>query len=120
MKLLTLVLGLTFMTVACTPAGLRSPGPSNEYAWTNRNNATPEQVRPELLKCGNGTTYSNVFQLDGESTDNASARLDECLFAKGFYIKSGHGGYCANPVYRAKLPACQNAPFRTLEGYYGR
>lgn len=120
MKLPTLILAFASITAACTPAGLRSPGPSNEYGWTNRNNATPEQVLPELLQCGNGTTFSNPFQIDGESTDNVAARMQECLFAKGFYPKSGDGGYCSNPHYRAKLPACANAPIRSPNNYYGR
>lgn len=120
MKSLYLVLVVTSLVSACTPTGLRSPGPSNEYAWTNRDGATPEQVRPELLQCGNGRDFSNFIQLDGESLDNARARLQECLFAKGFFPKSGDGGYCSDRDYREKLPACANAPIRSRNNYYGQ
>ncbi len=119
MKLLYVFL-LASLLVACTPTGLRSPGPSDEYAWTNKNNATPEQVRSELMKCGDGYLTSNLKPRPGESTDNAAARQEECLFSKGFYVKSGYGGYCANPHYRSKLPACLNAPIRPRQGYYGQ
>lgn len=120
MKFLYLMLATASITVACTPAGLRSPGPSDEYAWTNRNNATPEQVRPVMLQCGDGRYLSNVTLINGESADNARARIQECLFAKGFYPRSGDGGYCSNPHYRGKLPACMNAPVRPQNGYYGQ
>ncbi len=56
----------------------------------------------------------------GESTANAEVRIDECMFDKRFYIKSGYGGTCSDPEYRAKLPACVNAPVRPREGYYGQ
>jgi hypothetical protein len=105
---------------ACTFSGLRSPGPSDEYAWTNRNNATPEQVRPEMLQCGNGRYLSNAALINGESADNARARIQECLFAKGFFPKSGDGGYCSDRDYRAKLPACANAPIRSRNNYFGQ
>lgn len=84
MKPFYLTLVVASSVAAC---GLRSPGPSDEYAWTNRNHATPEQVRPELLQCGNGRNFSNFIQMDGESLDNARARIQECLFAKGFFSK---------------------------------
>ena len=80
------------ISVACVPAGLRAPGPSNEDGWANKEKATPERIRNEMLKCGEGRYLSNIEPLDGESIDNARARLQECLFAKGFYIKSGSGG----------------------------
>ncbi len=112
------MLTIVILTAACAPIGLRSPGPSNEYAWTNRNNAMPEHVLPELTKCGGG--YQALSVRIGESTDNARARIQECMFAKGFYLKSGHGGYCSDPEYRPELPACQNAPIRPRNGYYGQ
>ena len=107
------------ISVACVPAGLRAPGPSNEDGWANKEKATPERIRNEMLKCGEGRYLSNIEPLDGESIDNARARLQECLFAKGFYIKSGSGGYCSDSYYRKKLPACFNAPIRPHQGYYG-
>jgi hypothetical protein len=111
---------LASLLVACTPTGLRSPGPSDEYAWTNKNNARSEQVRSELKQCGDGYLTSNLRPRSGESTDNAAARQEECMFTKGYYIKSGDGGYCSNPYYRSKLPACLNAPVRPRQGYYGQ
>ncbi len=120
MKSLYLVLVVTSLVAACTPTGLRSPGPSDEYAWTNRNNATAEQVRPVMLQCGGGRYLSNVTPIIGESADNARARIQECLFAKGFFPKSGDGGYCSAPDYRAKLSACANAPIRPRNNYYGQ
>lgn len=120
MKPFYLTLVVASLVAACTPTGLRSPGPSDEYAWTNRNGATPEQVRPEMLQCGNGRYLSNVTLINGESSDNARARIQECLFAKGFFPKSGDGGYCSDRDYRAKLPACQNAPIRSRNNYYGQ
>jgi hypothetical protein len=118
MRLLFLILTASSLLAACTFEGLRSPGPSGEYAWTNRNKATPAQVLPELEQCGGGHQVLNVKA--GESTDNARARISECMFAKGFYIKSGSGGTCSSPLYRVELPACMNAPVRPSEGYYGQ
>ena len=117
MKRLCLILGVASSVAAC---GLRSPGPSDEYAWTNRNHATPEQVRPVMLQCGDGRYLSNVIPVRGESADNARARMEECLFAKGFYPKSGGSSYCSDPSYRAKLPACANALIRTRNNNYGQ
>jgi len=105
---------------ACTFEGLRSPGPSDQFAWTNRNGATSDQVKIELMQCGDGFLPSNMKPRLGESADNARARQYECMFAKGFYIKSGSGGTCSDPEYRAELPACMHAPVRPREGYYGQ
>lgn len=114
------MIAVTGLNVACTPTGLRSPGPSGEYAWTNHNNATPEQVLPEFLHCENKYLSLEMKQRNDESLDNSRARIQECMFAKGFYIKSGYGGYCSNPNYRAELPACLNTPIRPRQGYFGR
>ena len=120
MRRLSLMFVIPSMLVACTPTGLKSPGPSDEFAWTNRAGAKPEDVRIEMLKCGNGRYLSNVIRINGESSDNAAARLEECLFAKGFFPKSGNGGRCSDLDYRAKLPACKDAPIRPSTGYYGQ
>jgi len=120
MKFLSMTLVFVVVTVACTPTGLRSPGPADEYAWINRNITTPEEVRSEILQCGDWRFPSNVKARDGESSDNARARIQECMFAKGFHLKSGSGGTCSNPNYRAELPACLNAPVRPGNGYYGQ
>ncbi|KZS14398.1 Uncharacterized protein APZ42_020256, partial [Daphnia magna] len=107
------------LLAACTFEGLRSPGPSHEYAWTNRNKATPAEVLPELERCGGGgRQVLNVKA--GESTTDSEVRIDECMFAKGFYIKGGYGGYCSNPFYRITVPACQNVPIRSRNNYCGQ
>ena len=118
MKLRFFIPIMSSMIVACTPTGLRSPGPSNEFAWTNRAGAIPAQVLPELTQCGGG--YQKLDVKRGESTDNARARIQECMFSKGFYNKSGYGGYCSDPDYRIKLPVCLNTPLRPRNDYYGQ
>lgn len=102
---------------ACTFEGLRSPGASGPYAWAGKNNPSLDQLRQALKECGDGEP---VKRIDGETLDNARARAEECMFNKGFYIKSGYGGYCANPQYRLELPVCANAPARSRHSYYGQ
>lgn len=119
MRSLFLMLSICSLLGACTFEGLRSPGPSHEYVWTNRNKATPAEVLPVLESCGGGGRQV-VIEKAGESTANANVRIDECMFAKGFYFKSGSGGTCSSPLYRVKLPACMNVPVRPSEGFYGQ
>lgn len=121
MRSLFLILTASSLLAACTFEGLRSPGPSHEYAWTNRNKATPAEVLPELERCGGGGGGRQVLNVKaGESTTDAKVRIDECMFAKGFYIQGGYGGYCSNPFYRTTVPACQNVPIRSRNNYYGQ
>lgn len=75
------------------------------------------QVRQALDDCGNAQPLERKH---GETSDNASARIIECMFAKGFYFKSGWGGPCAIPEYQTELPACLNAPIRPRRGFYGQ
>ncbi len=114
MKLLCLILAAASMATACTPRGFRPP-PSDEEAMTSKNRPTVPQVRQALNECGD-----LLQKLAGESQTNADARVIECMFQKGFYFKSGWGGPCSDPYYRAKLPACQNAPIRSRNNYYGQ
>lgn len=43
----------------------------------------------------------------------------ECMFRRGFYLKDGWGGYCADSEYYAKLAVCAEIPRRPLQGYNG-
>lgn len=115
MKLLCLILAAACMGAACTPRGFRPP-PSDEEAMTSKSRPAVNQVRQTLNECGDLQPKH-----EGESQTNAEARVIECMFQKGFYFKSGWGGLCAEPPeYRAKLPACQNAPVRPRNNYYGQ
>ena len=114
MKLLYLVLAAASMASACTPRGFRPP-PSDEEAMTSQTRPTVTQVRQALNECGDLQP-----KREGESQTNANARVIECMFQKGFYFKSGGGGHCAVPDYRAKLPASVNAPIRSRNYYYGQ
>lgn len=114
MKLLGLILTVTFVASACTLSGFRPP-PNDEEALTNKSGPTITQVRKALNECGDAEARK-----DGESQNNFSARVVECMFQNGFYFKSGWGGHCSAPEYRAKLPACVNAPVRSRDGYYGQ
>jgi hypothetical protein len=111
MKLLCLILALASMASAC---GLRPP-PSDEEAMTSKSHPAVNQVRQALNECGDLQPKH-----EGESQTNANARVIECMFQKDFYFKSGWGGHCADPDYRANLPACQNAPVRPRNSYYGQ
>lgn len=116
MKLLYLMLTNATMASACTPRGFRPP-PDIEETYTSQARPTLTQIKQALADCG----FSRPLQrIDGESFDNARARVNECMFLRGFYFKSGDGGYCSDPDYRAKLPACANAPVRPQNSYYGQ
>ncbi len=116
MKLLCLILAAISMASACTLRGFRPP-PDLEEEYTSQVSPTLAQVRQALAECG----FSQPLrQKGGESLDNARARVNECMFLRGFYFKSGDGGYCSDPNYRAKLPACANAPIRSRYSYYGQ
>lgn len=116
MKLLCLMLAAASMASACTPRGFRPP-PSDEEAMTSKNRPAVAQVRQALNECGD---LQPIKRQEGESLDNARTRVVECMFQKGFYFKSGWGGPCSDPSYRAELPACQNAPIRARNNYYGQ
>ena len=116
MKYLYLALVVTSLVAACTPRGF-SPPPSSEELFTSGGHPTVNQVRKALDDCGDSQP---IQRKEGESLDNARARVVECMFSKGYYYKSGYGGYCSNPDYRAKLPACANAPIRSRNNYYGQ
>ncbi len=116
MKLLCLILAAACMGAACTPRGFRPP-PDIEETYTSHARPNLTQIKQALAECG----FSRPLQrIDGESFDNARAKVNECMFFHGFYFKSGDGGYCSNPYYREKLTACQNAPARPQNGYYGQ
>ncbi len=114
MKKTILALLLTCITVACVPRGF-APPPSDDEAFTNKNRPNMNQVREALNDCGDNQAKKN-----NETQTNADARVIECMFAKGFYFKSGWGGPCSADEYRSKLPACLNAPIRPRQGYYGQ
>lgn len=117
MKLRFLIFIALSLVSACTFEGLRSPGPSGESAWSGKNNPSLHQLRQALDECGDSQP---IKKREGESLDNARARAEECMFTKGFYVKSGSGGYCSNPDYRTELPACLNTPIRSRHSYYGQ
>jgi hypothetical protein len=114
MKMLCLILATASLASACTPRGFKPP-PSDEEAMTSKSRPTVNHVRQTLHECGDLQPKH-----EGESQTNANARVIECMFQKGFYFKSGWGGHCAVPDYREKLPACQNAPVRPRNTYYGQ
>ena len=114
MNSLYLTLVVASLVAACTPRGFRPP-PSDEEAMTSKNRPTVVQVRQALNQCGDLQPKNG-----GESQANADARVIECMFKDGFYFKSGWGGPCSTPDYRAKLPACANAPMRSRNNYYGQ
>ena len=81
MKPFYLTLVVASSVAAC---GLRSPGPSDEYAWTNRNHATPEQVRPELLQCGNppvvvAPSTEPAIKLQNQVQKDSTAQMNQLL-----------------------------------------
>ncbi|MEJ7138986.1 hypothetical protein [Amphibiibacter pelophylacis] len=108
-----LLTGAVFL-ISCTLRGF-SPPPDDDEAFTSKKRPSIFDVRQALVACGD-----NKPKAPNERQENANARVIECMFAKGFYFKSGWGGNCSYPDYRAKLPACQNAPQRPREGYYGQ
>ena len=116
MKLFCLMLTVVNLIAACSMRGF-SPPPSIEEVYTSRANPTLAEVKKALDDCGFGRPLQ---RMGNESLDNARARVNECIFLRGFYFKSGDGGYCADPEYRAKLPVCKNAPVRPRNGYYGQ
>ena len=116
MKSLYLALVAASLVAACTPRGF-SPPPSDEEAFTNKYRPTVNQVRKALDDCGDSQP---IQRKEGESLDNARARVVECMFSNGYYYKSGSGSYCSNPLYRDRLPACANTPIRSRNNYYGQ
>jgi len=116
MKLLCLILTFASMVAACTPRYFRPPLDIEE-TYTSQARPTVAHIKQALADCG----FSRPLQRIGsESFDNARARVNECMFLRGFYFKSGDGGYCSVPMYRATLPACIDAPIRPTEGYYNQ
>ena len=115
MKPVYLMLFIASMASACTPRGF-SPPPDIEDTLTSRFRPTVDQIKKVLDECGHSQP---LRKLKNESLDNARARVQECLFAKGYYFKSGYAGVCANPEYQTDLPACRNAPVRPRNSYYG-
>jgi hypothetical protein len=95
--------------------GFKPPGYENE-AWTSKQKPSQTEVDRALISCG-------VIQLSNglgsDRGENAGAIIQECMFAKGFYRKSGYGGSCATPEFRARIPTCVNAPLRSRDSYFG-
>jgi hypothetical protein len=114
MNLRYLILAVTCVITGCTLSGFKPP-PNDEEALTHKSGPTVTQVRKALNECGDAESRK-----PGENQSNFSARVVECMLQNGFYFKSGWGGHCSDPEYRAVLPACLNAPVRPRNGYYGQ
>jgi hypothetical protein len=116
MRYLFLIPVALCLIAGCYPRGFRPP-PSDEEAYTSKNNPTLAQVRKALDECGD---TQPLHPKNGELIDNARARIDECMFRRGFYHVSGWGGFCSVPEYRTELPICEGTPIRSRNDYYGQ
>jgi hypothetical protein len=75
-----------------------------EKPWASR-----KDVLQAMKECG----YIRFALGYGNDTSvNAFAAREECMFAKGFTYRSKWTGLCSEPEYRSSLPACKNAPLR--------
>lgn len=122
MKRSFLMLILVCVTVACAPRGFSPPPePYEEFAHKHKR-VTVDEIKSSMIDCG----YLPEWGYAGQPEDDYQKRMNgkvirlECMFQKGFYFKDGWGGYCSEPEYRPKLPACLNAPIRPRQGYYGQ
>lgn len=122
MKPLYLALVVAFLVAACTPRGFRPPPePYEEFAHI-KGRITLEEIKASMIDCG----YLPEWGFAGKPEKDYQLRMSgkvtrlECMFQKGFYLKDGWGGYCADPNYQAELSACANVPMRSLNNYYGQ
>jgi len=113
-----LVCAAAFATSACSTRGFRPP-PSTEEAFTDKHGAGSSEIKTALDSCGYRESMSSNLR-NGETLDNARARIMECMFSKGYYYRNGWGGMCSVPEYRVELPACANVPNRPRNNYYGQ
>jgi hypothetical protein len=93
--------------------------PNNQYEyWAHKLKNNPTQINEALAECGIPLSGGSEPRDEDSSynPDNGRAKRTECMFAKGFVLKSGFGGLCSIPEDRARLPACKDAPIRPREG----
>lgn len=110
-----ITLALALMAACNIGRGFRPPDSFNKV-WASRENHSQAEIDKTLTNCG--VVYlSNGAGLDRGETANVI--IEECIFAKGLYLKSGYGGTCSTPEFRARIPACANAPLRPRNSYYG-
>lgn len=117
MKRLYLIVIVVFTLAACNLGrGFKPPSNENEN-WTSRNTTSQLVINKAMLDCG-FTVLEYGYGVD--NGDNADATRQECMFANGFFRKSGSGGICSLPRFRETLPACASATIRSRSSYYGK
>ena len=98
------------MSAGCSMRGFKPPAENWEAFVRQDRKVSVEEVKRELLDCGFWPAgYSSP---PGQATENDAAARMECMFAKGYVLGSGWGGFCSEPDRHAALPACANAPIR--------
>jgi hypothetical protein len=115
LKNLIFILLLSLIAACNLGRGFKPPPNANE-GWTSKQNPSQAEINKAMIDCG-VVELSNGAGLD--NSENERAVRTECMFRKQFYMKSGWGGPCATPEFRARIPACANAPIRSRNSYYG-